>query len=156
MNPNKVIISVLIALVVILLGYFILKGGNTANTPANSEIIYTDLTSTEISKIPVGFPLNIPVEEQNIKESYKTNYFEEGVTQYTVAFNTSLTKEEVWKMYSDTFTASGYATNEENMNEEKGVLTGYRSGNKLNIAITPYAEGRYVTINYIERQRSAE
>ncbi|MFH1472817.1 MAG: hypothetical protein ABIF06_00160 [bacterium] len=152
MNPNKIIIPVLLALVVILAGYFVFRGGDKPAFPGKSEVIYTDLNDPTVSKIPIGFPIAVPVEEQNIKESYKINYFDEGVTQYTVAFNTELSKEEIRKLYSDMFLAVGYTQDSEKVGKNENVLTGWRSGNKLNVAISDYDNMQYVTINFIERQ----
>jgi len=156
MNPNKIIIPILLALVVILAGYFVLRGGDKAEFPGESEVIYTVLDNPAISKIPVGFPTDVPVEEQNIKESYKVNYFEEGVTQYTVAFNTEMSRGDLWKLYTDMFLAAGYTQDADKTSEGKGVLTGWRSGNKLNVAMSDYDGMQYVTINFIERQVSGE
>ena len=156
MNPNKIIIPILLVLVVILAGYFVLRGGDKAEFPGKSEVIYTELNNPAVSKIPVGFPIDIPVEEQNIKESYKVNYLDVGVTQYTVAFNTELSKEEIRKLYSDMFLAVGYTQDSEKAGKNENVLTGWRSGNKLNVAISDYDGMQYVTINFIERQVSEE
>jgi hypothetical protein len=154
MNPNRVIVSILLVLIIVIAGYFIFWGGEKPAFSGKSEVTYTELNDPAVSKIPVGFPTTVPVEEQNIKESYKVNYLDAGMMQYVVGFNTEMSKEDIWKLYTDTFTAVGYATNDENMNEGKGTLTGYRDGNKLNIAISSYDSGSYVTINFIQRQVS--
>lgn len=159
MNPNKVITTVVIVIIVILAGYFIFRSDGVKREPGltgKSEVIYTELDNPAVSKIPAGFPTAVPVEEQNIKESYKINYLDEGITQYTLAFNTEMSREELWKLYSDMFLAAGYTQDTEKTSEEKGVLTGWRSGNKLNITLSDYDSQQYVTINFIERQVSGE
>lgn len=151
MNPNKVIIPVLLALVVILAGYFVLRSNNgVGELYPNGVVTQTDL-ETSLTKIPTGFPDSIPVQGENVKESYKVDYEAEKVTQYTVAFSSELTQEEVWKTYADLFLSLGYASGEGDIDEGKGVMKGYRDGNKLNIAVSPYDTGSYVTINFIER-----
>ena len=157
-KETKLIISIIVVAIVLVAGYFLLKSNTEVKKEAGltgkSEIIYTDLTSTLLSKIPAGFPTNIPVEESGIKESYKINYFDEGVTQYTIGFSSALNNDEIWKIYSDLFLASGFALDTEKTSEDKGVITGFRDGNKLNIAVSDYDGGYYVTINFIQRQVS--
>lgn len=158
-KETKLIVSLVIIIVVLVAGYFLLKsnlgtkrGGETAG---KTETIYTDLANS-VTKIPAGFPSNIPVEEENVKESYKINYFDEGVTQYTIGFNSNLSFDEIWKTYSDLFLAIGYTPDMEKTSKDKGIMTGYRDGNKLNVAISDYDGGHYVTINFIQRQVSVK
>ena len=159
-KETKLIISVIVVAVVLVAGYFLLKSNmgvqKETGLTGKSEVIYTDLTAVSLSKIPTGFPTNIPVEEGGVKESYKINYFDEGVTQYTIGFSSALSSDEIWKIYSDLFLASGFALDTEKTSKDKGVMTGFRDGNKLNIAISDYNSGQYVTINFIQRQVSVE
>lgn len=159
-SNKRLIVSLVVVIAILIVGYmFFWKGDGLYREPGlkgESEVIYTDLNSETVSKIPAGFPVAVPVEEQNIKESYKINYFDEGITQYTLAFNTDLSEEEIWKLYSDMFLAVGYTQDSDKTSEDKGVLTGWRSGNKLNVTISQYDNQRYVTINFIERQVSVE
>jgi len=159
-DNKRVIVSLVVVVAILIVGYMLFWAGSDVyrepGLKGESEVIYTDLNSETVSKIPAGFPTAVPVEEQNIKESYKINYFDEGITQYTLAFNTDLGQEEIWKLYSDMFLAVGYTQDSDKTSEDKGVLTGWRSGNKLHITISKYDSQRYVTINFIERQVSVE
>lgn len=150
-ESHKAIIPIILAIVVIIAGYLIFKYMNTPHTnmPAG-QVTYTDL-KTSVTKIPEGFPTNIPVEAQNVKDSYKVAVKDSSTTQYTVSFTSSLDKAALWKTYSDLFTSLGYAVDAGKTSQDSGVMEGFRSGNKLNISIKPYGSEQYVTINYIAR-----
>ena len=157
-NKNHIVLYLVLILAVVLVGYFLLMVG-IDGTPRSSdrvEVAHADLSSDSAVRIPLGFPSNIPLEEQNIKESYSVNYLDEGVTQFTVAYNSDFSREEILKIYSDFFLASGYTSGDGDRDESKGTIRGWRSGNKLSIAVSPYGEGSYVAINYIRRQESVQ
>ena len=154
MNPNKIIIPILVAVVVILAGYFVFSGSSSdpEQVMKGGEVTYTDLENSQ-TKLPADFPINIPIEAQNVKESYKVDYAQEEITQYTIAFTSKLDREVVWKAYSDIFLALGYAFLQTPDEEKNYVMKGFRDGNKLNIAVSPYDSGSHVTINYIQNNK---
>jgi hypothetical protein len=107
--------------------------------------------STPTSKLPAGFPSDIPVEAANITQSYSAVYADHGVTQYTVNYTSAKTKDALWAAYTSYVSAAGYALGA-TTNKSEGVLDATKGKNDLNVLITSHNSTSLVQITYLARE----
>ncbi|MDB5194632.1 MAG: hypothetical protein JWN50_646 [Parcubacteria group bacterium] len=167
-KETRVILPALLLVLIIVGGYYWYASRNSGSQPAvvstatttptatgpaaGVEVAKTDLTPGVLTKLPAGFPASIPVEQATITESYKAVYTEHGVTQYTVTYTSTKTKDALWKIYTDFGTAQGYKINATSTDKTKGVLDLQKGNNELNAVITAQGGSTLVQLNYVERQ----
>ena len=156
---TKTILS-LVVLLAVAGGLYYLLSGSSTNTGPMTEVQYTeenvkvsqvDLSSSG-SKTPAGFPASIPIEQAGITDSYKATYEDYGMTQHTVNYTSSKTRDALWKQYTDYFSANGYILDTNSSRKETGVMRGVKGKTEINV-IMVVSEGKsYITVNYIVRQ----
>ncbi|OGG39522.1 hypothetical protein A2127_00965 [Candidatus Jorgensenbacteria bacterium GWC1_48_12] len=123
----------------------------TEVSPGGAKITQVDLTASNPgSKLPPGFPENIPI-RGTIVESFRKVYEEYGITQYAV--NTIVSQrsfDEVWNEYAGFFGSAGYVVEIEDKSD--GVIEGRRGENELTIYVLPRDSRLFITIYYVEKQ----
>lgn len=158
---RKLIFSIFFALVIILVGYLLLKPGNLSRNKVSElayagagevEVVHADLSDATLLKAPEGFPEYLPIESQNVTESYKVVFKDHNLTQYTVSFSSMNSRETLWSVYADIMVAQGYEIDESVTKSEQGSMRGFRTDRDLNITINSSGEGSFVTINYVEEK----
>lgn len=131
------------------------NSGNTAqnNTPLSTEPVFDKPTSTSKSKVPDGFPNDIPVESYNIVNAYKVNYESQGLTQFTISYTSSKTKDELFDLYYNYMNTANFALTA-NTSRKLGQVVGTRAGSTLTINIVDGAAtgGERVDMNYLYRK----
>ena len=142
-------------LVVIALGaYAYVHISSRALTTAVSPVA-TSTGTTAVSgrptSLPAGFPPDIPVERAGLTESYSTPYAAQHVTQYSVSYTSSQSKDAVWKTYTDFLASAGYTTDAKATSKAAGLIVASKGGNDLNVVITSHGQTTLVQISYIER-----
>ena len=122
----------------------------TEVSPGGAKITQVDLTASNPgSKLPPGFPENIPIKD-TVVESFRKVYEEYGITQYAVNTISSRGFDEVWNEYAGFFDSAGYVVEVED--KEEGVMEGRRGENELTVYILPRDSRSFVTIYYVEKQ----
>lgn len=156
----RVILPALLVLLIIAAGYYwyINRTPSAPYTPPTSTTTPQQNTgSTSLSQIakpldiPNGFPTDIPVEKANLTEGYSINYKDYNVTQYTVAYTSSKTKDALWTTYNSYLITNGYKLNSLVTNKAQGVMDGTKNKDELNIVITTRGTGSYVQMTYVKR-----
>ena len=118
---------------------------------AEVEVTKTDIAQNGISKLPVGFPKDIPVEVPNISESYRAVYASRGVTQYTVSYTSLKTREALWTTYSDFMNSAGYAVDKENSSKSLGQITGTKDNDTLSVVLSTHGGLSLAQLNFLDR-----
>jgi len=108
--------------------------------------------SASSSKVPPGFPTEIPIEEENIIESYSVEHKNRSLTQYTVSFNTSRTPGQVYSDYEKYMTEAGYSFGRNGKDPQNYNLYGTLSNDDLSIYINFKGEKRHIVVGFIDRQ----
>ena len=103
-------------------------------------------------KIPEGFPVFIPLETEDIVESYSMNYPDRKITQHTVNYRSSKTQDQKYKEYLDFMTKNGFTFGPEGKNTKTGTLYAAKNGNDLLVVTTQVGQKTLVQIAYIDRQ----
>lgn len=165
-SNNKTIAIVIAVVVIILIGYLILKGGGTEpmveNTP---QTVSTDTlenvivqpanvagATSEAEKLPSGMPNGIPVETENIWESYSMTYPSRNLVQYSVSFYSSASLAEKFAEYDQYMTAAGYEFGRDGKSEANGILYGVKDGDDLSVYLTTQDGRTSVQLTYLDRQ----
>lgn len=153
-NKRTIILLIILAVVVIFGGYFwytkatfkpapVQTNPNVDQNPVKVEQAQGGMTKSLIG----GFPSNIPVEAANIFESYKADYTDHGVTQYTVSYRSDKTVSALWDTYNGFMTAEKYVIS--TSDKSKGTLFGKKSDTSLLVTITTSGKQSVVKLNYI-------
>lgn len=156
----RVILPILIMLILLAAGYvwYSSRGGSgelerVEETPAEGvEVEHIDLNTAEGDKLPQGLPAGIPVEEEGLKESYKADYTQHGVTQYTVSYESAASVGAKWDEYNAYLASTGYELDTTTSNRATGVIRGTAGASELIVVITSRSNGSYVQLNYIVRR----
>ena len=159
LKDKELVVAVLVLVIVLVGGYFWYKSayGPVAEpkkdfdvaTAGGAKVAFGDVTSTARSKLPPGFPKDIPVEENIVLESFRAVYEEYDFTQYTVTFVSERSFDALWAEYSGFLDSAGYVVEIED--EKQGALKGRRGNNELTVYISPNDLGTFVTIHYVEK-----
>ena len=155
-NRNIVIAGVVV-LAVIALGVILIGRGKTnvpSGKPASGvEVLRADLSPTSSSKLLPGFPSSIPVEKENITDSYKADYTKHGVIQYTVNFTSSRTKDALWNEYVNFLKNNNYSVDPGVTSKAQGYIKGTKGNTEFNAVIFDQGNQSYfLTLNYIVRK----
>lgn len=116
----------------------------------NIEVIETDIAETG-QAVPLGFPESIPVESNNITESVRVAYKEQGVTQYTVSYTSMKSRESLWDLYSGYMGKAGFTVDKTTSSKSLGQLSGNKGNDTLSVAISDHGGVALVQLNYLER-----
>ncbi|MHB1330484.1 MAG: hypothetical protein ACYCY6_00740 [Minisyncoccota bacterium] len=116
------------------------------------QVTETNITQGGISKLPSGFPSSIPVETINVKESYRVDYTDKGVTQYTVSYASMRTSGELWAVYYDFMNEEGYLIDEDVTSESLGQVTGFFNNDSLSVVISNQDGRSLVQMNLLVRK----
>lgn len=161
-----ILVFLLLVLSVLVLTYLYKRGSDypPANTENNSpqgevegsgekvEVTQTNITGGGTSKLPEGFPAGIPVETINIKESYKVDYNDRGVTQYTISYSSMKSIDDVWTIYFDFMNKERYMIDMDATSRSSGQITGFLGNDSLSIVISAQNGGTLVQMNLLARQ----
>jgi hypothetical protein len=139
--------------------YFSRPGAETGEmqTPADSEsevevrVSKTDITQNGVSKLPSGFPKDIPVEVANITESYRATYSEKGITQYTVSYTSQESRDSLWDLYNNYLKTAGYTVDTRASSKSQGQITGVKNNDTLSTVISSRGNVTFVQINLLDR-----
>ena len=118
--------------------------GNIAVTVTKTDILKTG------SRLPEGFPKEIPVESINIKDSYRAYYEKVRATQYTVSYTSERTKGDLWKTYSDYMVGEQYVVSAAS-SKSSGQISGTKGDDSLSVIITTQNSVTLVQIVYLDR-----
>lgn len=116
------------------------------------EVVKTSIAETGGSKLPVGFPKEIPVEASNISESYRAVYASKGVTQYTVSYTSLEKREELWMLYSDFMQSTDYEVDTNVSSKSLGQITGTKNNDTLSAVVSVHGGLSLVQLNFLDRQ----
>ncbi|TAL49358.1 hypothetical protein EPN83_01255 [Patescibacteria group bacterium] len=159
-------VAVLVVFAIILVGvaYFMMHSSYSVPTtqkqpsfPVTKENVSIQninlaTAKTEAERLPAGFPSNIPVETKDAFESYRMDYNDRGVTQYTVSYKTAKSPAEKFKEYADFMIKDGFSFGTDGKNEKEGILYGTKSENSLLILIKSVEGKTYVQLSYLAKQ----
>jgi hypothetical protein len=105
------------------------------------EVTKTDITQSGVSKLPVGFPSDIPVEVSNIR-----------VIQYTVSYTSFKSKDALWTTYSDFMKSAGFEIEASATSKSLGQISGTKDGDSLSIVVSSHSGVTLAQINLLDRQ----
>ncbi len=110
----------------------------------------TDVTKSG-SKLPQGFPNDIPVELVNVIDSYKAFYEKVQATQYTVSYTSDRDREDLWNMYSKFMNDSGYRIDVAQTSRGLGQISGAKGDDSLSVVVTSSNGVSLVQLSYLDR-----
>lgn len=155
----KFIVPVLVLALVVLGGWLYSRESGSSPQATEQEVTTavsngvqvtkTD-TSKSGSKLPEGFPEDIPVEAANIKDSYRAFYEKVRATQYTVSYISKLSKDALWKTYSDYMNSENY-TVDPTSSRSLGQISGVKGDDSMAVVITANSGVTLVQIVYLDR-----
>jgi hypothetical protein len=170
-KSNKNLILIVVSLIVVLgIAYVISTSPqkeattssktDTANehpvqqyTKENVTVAKVDLSKTTgTSKIPSGFPKDIPVETANITDSFTANYPDKGVVQSSVSFTTAKTVSVAVSEYLSYMKKAGYIMNNEVMKTSKNYLLGTLNKSDLSIFVNSNNGKTQVQMTYLSKK----
>jgi hypothetical protein len=124
-------------------------------TPAGEvneiEVTKTDITQNGTTNLPVGFPSDIPVEANNLTESFRAAYQSRGIVQYSVSYTSLKTRDSLWDAYSSYMNGAGYAVDKTGTSKSLGQISGTKNGDSLSVVLSNHGGLTLVQINYVER-----
>jgi hypothetical protein len=148
---------VLIAIFVILFVIIVLMYGarnnkqsdNTVQLTEEKTVVYKGDTALGAAgtKLPEGFPSDIPLEAANLKESYRVDYVERGVIQYSAVYESSKTLDEVRKIYVDYMTKAGYVLKSTEPTTTGNYFYGQIGDDDFTVALSFDSNTRKTTVN---------
>lgn len=169
MNPNIKFLSLLVLVVVALgLGWYFVSnrvpapiddvGGEVVkdeNTKEINGVLVTEASLADTgSKLPAGFPRDIPVEQINVTESYRAVYEERGATQYTVSYTSNKSRDALWDTYNSYLKSAGYSIDTTSTSKSQGQIMGSRENDTLFIIISARSGLTLVQINLLDRENA--
>lgn len=101
-KESKSIFVALLVVAVIVLGVYLWKkgGGQGEVSRENVEVSKIDLSVAQgQDRVPGGFPAGLPLETENVSESYTQDYVDRGVVLYGFTYKTEKTATEVLASY---------------------------------------------------------
>ena len=154
----KFIVPMVILVLVVLGGWLYMRGSESApqvveqetTTVSNGVQVTKTDTSKSGSMLPAGFPKDIPVEEANIKDSYKAYYEKVKATQYTVSYVSKLSKDTLWKAYSDCMDSDTDSVDSSSCRSVRQIA-GVMGDDSMSVVITANAGVTLVQIVYLDR-----
>jgi signal transduction protein with GAF and PtsI domain len=157
---KKLLLVLVIVVVLAIGGYLLLSGG--AGEPKNETpietvtkrdgviVAKTDVTKSG-SKVPQGFPSDIPIESVNITDSYKAFYERVQATQYTVNYTSDRDREDLWNMYSKFMNDSGYRIDVAQTSRGLGQISGAKGDDSMTVIVTSSNGISLVQLSYLDR-----
>jgi len=156
----KMIFVILAIFIIIVAGYvlfakdknFIIKTGSENDKENNVQVKQVDLNTANIKNVlPENFPPNIPIETEGIFESYSVVYKTQGVTQYTVSYISTKTKNLKWDEYSLFMTKENYKY-QDTTNKKDGILSGSKDNGLLSVIISERDNKTVVQLSFVVKQ----
>ncbi len=157
---KKLLLVIVIVAALALGGYLFLNRGADApkdETPIENvtkkdgvTVAKTDVTKSG-SKVPQGFPTDIPIESVNVTDSYKAFYERVQATQYTVNYTSDRDREDLWNMYSKFMNDSGYRIDVAQTSRGLGQISGSKGDDSLSIIVTSSNGITLVQLSYLDR-----
>ena len=154
----KFIVPVLVFVLIVLGGWLYFRESGSSPKPTEQTVTTVtngvQVTKTDISKsgskLPEGFPEDIPVEAANIKDSYRAYYEKVKATQYTVSYVSKLSKDTLWKTYSDFMNGEDFKV-DPTSSRSIGQISGVKGDDSMSVVITANAGVTLVQIVYLDR-----
>ncbi len=168
MQKTKFWVSALVALVVIIAaGVYLVKHNKTSPKANNSTtgVNQTDTTGktapaglqppqkTEAAagKIITGFPTEIAFSPSKVEESYFVT--SDLGKQYTVHYTSLKSNDEIYKAFTDYFSANKYTVVNAKKDTNPQTLYAYTVNGDINVTILKSGTGSDVNVTYLDRQR---
>jgi len=156
-SNQKVVI--LIFLFVLLLGifYFLLgTGKNKQSTQQKTleSINFTNIDLTKVEgadKIPKGMPQDLPLEINNVVESYTADYPVRGVVRANLTYTTERSVGDVYSEALLYMKNANYIFTDDGQNEENGYLSGTKNRSTLTFVVDSRDNKTFVQITYLDR-----
>lgn len=122
------------------------------NTVDLDGVLVTEASpATTGSRLPAGFPRDIPVEEVNVTESYRAVYTENRAAQYTVSYTSNKSRDSLWDTYNSFMKGAGYAIETTGTSKSQGQLMGNKDNDTLSVIISARTGMTLVQINLLDR-----
>ncbi len=102
-------------------------------------------------KAPQGFLQGFPLEEENIKESYKAVEFNTHEEQYTISYTSAKSAEMLGNMNLDFLKKDGFESEKSIMNGSVVVVSGKKQQQTISIVISHFENRSLVQINFIKK-----
>lgn len=143
---------VLIAAVALAI-YFIAQTGQSGYTQENVSVVRAELDELEgENRIPAGFPLDTPVEAENITEALSMHYADAGVVLHSVSYTSSDTPIEAYAKWLEYMENANYDIPTEGRNIDELMLHGLINIGELNVAISTSEDGTLIQTSYLDKQ----
>ncbi len=160
-STAKKILLLLVFLLIIVGIVYLLAGGNYLQKKTQDDtavgggvkVDYVNLNETKdgADKLPKGLPAGIPIETEEVTESYTANYQDPLATQYTVTFRTSKSVDAKYKEYVDYLTAEGYQISEGDKNAPVKTLQATKANDDFLAVISKQGSYTQVQLGYLDR-----
>jgi hypothetical protein len=159
-TSNKSTVTLVVVFIVLAIGIYLLvknsglkSGGMGEITQENIVVKNVDINSAE-SKIPEGFPSNIPIEALEIYTSNSLDYTDRGVIQHSVSYKTHKSVIDKNKEYYNFMVKEGYVLAEvakTNTDTFKN-LYGSKDGDVLTVTMSFQGNRTNVDVVFLDRQ----
>ena len=161
----KKLLTLIVVAVVVVVGALVLanvkkkdkevaKIQGTQNSPEGVKVSHVDLAkaSTPKEKIPQGLPSGIPLETNNVRESYSAEYQDLNAIQYTVVFTTNSSVAEKFQEYVTYMKSQGYQITHQDKDAAVKYVYGSKDNDDLSVVISRQGESTQVQLTYLDRQ----
>lgn len=126
----------------------------TSFTSENVNVNTIDVASVQgQSKLPVGFPINTPIELENITDSTTLVYPDRKVTLSNVSYFSHKQQEELFALYGNYLKANGYTINITNKAAARMIYNAQKGNTEMGVIITPQPDRMVVLVSYIVREQ---
>lgn len=152
-NKTYVLLGLLL-LIMILSLVLKYKGGIKGDRKFSSENVTVeniDQSMQGVSKLPVGFPKDTPVELENIIEGTTLTYPDRKVTLYNVSYFSNKQQEEVFALFGKYLKDNGYTISVTDKTASKMMYKATKENNEMNVVITPQASRLNVLVSFVVR-----
>lgn len=161
-SNNKGLIIGLVIIILLAVVFLLLGGSETPTTqettqeidgqnpPSESfgEINQVDLESAQTpeERLPEGFPSDLPVNTENLVDSFTVDYTD-GSKEASVIFQSDSSIGDLRSQYITYFEANEYTVQQDDLTEQDALLAAERNGDGISVAITQTEAGREVFVS---------
>jgi len=121
------------------------------NKQEGIQVTKTNVAENGGSRLPKGFPADIPVEMATVVDSYKSFYEKVATTQYAVSYTSKKTRDELWSIYDKYMKDSGYTIQTQTSSKSLGQISGMKGDDSLSAIISSQKGISLVQISYLDR-----
>lgn len=155
-NTQKLLIAILTIIIVFVVGYLLIaergewaKSADEIGNYEEARVVVKKNEEAGVMRPPAGLPADILLENENIIESFTTDFLDQDVRQLSVSYTSSKTVSAKYAEYKNYMTISGYEITESPANAPVRAIFGTKEGVSLSVAVSASNGDTLVQLSYL-------